>query len=73
LASNNLLEKAEYIAHNKIKGPEAIVFDSNGSMYTGLSNGQIVRIDKDSSVVKIAQIGQEMDERICSDDLKKIY
>jgi DNA-binding beta-propeller fold protein YncE len=55
-----------------IKGPEAIVFDSNGSIYTGLSNGQIVRIDPNGHVEKIVQIGEEMDERVC-DNLKRGY
>jgi hypothetical protein len=63
--SNELLKKSKYIVYNKIKGPEAIVFSSNGSLYTGLSNGNIVRIDNESHIEKIIEIGQEKDERIC--------
>ena len=64
-AANDLLKKSKYIVFNKIKGPEAIVFSSNGSMYTGLSNGNIVRIDNESHIEKIIEIGVEKDERIC--------
>jgi hypothetical protein len=63
--TNELLAKADYLAHNKIKGPETIVFDRNGSLYSGLSNGQIVRIDKNGQIEKIIQVGEEMDERVC--------
>jgi hypothetical protein len=62
---NDELEKAEYIGKSKIKGAEAIVFSPDGSMYTGLSNGVLVRIDPDGHIEKIIQIGEEMDERIC--------
>jgi hypothetical protein len=65
LKANNLLESPQYIGYQMIKGPEAIVFDSNGSIYTGLANGQIVRIDPNGHIEKIVQIGEEMDERIC--------
>jgi hypothetical protein len=64
-APNELLKKSKYILFNKIKGPEAIVFSSNGSFYTGLSNGNIVRVDDESHVEKIIEIGEEKDERIC--------
>ena len=45
LQINNLLTNAKYIGYKKLRGPETLVFSSNGSMYTGLLNGQIVRID----------------------------
>lgn len=36
-------------------------------MYTGSTNGQIVRIDPESeTVTKIVQIGDEKDENLCS-------
>lgn len=67
LKANDLLEHASYVGHKKIRGPETIVFSSNGSMYTGLLNGQIVRIDPDTDeIFFITQVGHETDEKICS-------
>ena len=43
-----------------IKGPESIVIDEDGSIYTGLSNGIIIRIDPDGTIEKIIQIGKEL-------------
>lgn len=62
---NDLLEKAEFI-DVKLKGPEAIAFDSNGSFYTGLRNGLIVRVDPNGHIEKIIRTGMEIDDRICS-------
>ena len=67
LKPNDKLTKASYIAHKKVFGPETIVFSSNGSMYTGLMNGQIVRVDGEGNVHKVAQIGPQTDEKICSE------
>lgn len=68
LKPNNLLEKAKYIGKNKLHGPEAIVFDKEGNIYTGLVNGQIVKIDKtfQNNIKVIAHMGEETDEKICS-------
>jgi len=70
LKENNLLTKATYIGHGKLQGPETIVFSQNGTMYTGLMNGQIVRVDTISNTVhKIAQFGYQTNENICSIEL----
>jgi len=67
LKENNLLTKATYIGHGKLQGPETIVFSQNGTMYTGLMNGQIVRVDTISNTVhNIAQFGYQTNENICS-------
>ena len=66
LKANNLLEKAKYIAHKKVTGPETIVFAKDGNMYTGLMNGQIVKIDVAGEVHKIVQMGDQTDDAICS-------
>ena len=66
LKPNNLLEKAKYIAHKKVTGPETIVFSNDGSMYTGLMNGQIVKVDVAGDIHKIVQMGEQNDENICS-------
>ena len=66
LEKNDLLEKASYVGYGKLVGPETIVFTSNGSMYTGLMNGQIVRVEPDKTFYKVAQFGDETNETICS-------
>ncbi len=66
LAPNNLLSNAKYIGHKKLRGPETIVFHKDGSMYTGLVNGQIVRVEPDTDIVhKVVQIGDEKDQALC--------
>ena len=67
LQPNYRLQEAVYIAHKKLRGPETIVFSPNGSIYSGLLNGQIVRIDPlTDEVFVVTQIGNETDIRICS-------
>lgn len=68
LETNDLLEKAKYIAHKKIKGPECIAISNDGSIYTGLVNGKIVRVNVASdSLTEIVQIGHETNKEICND------
>ena len=71
LKPNIKLTKASYIAFKKLSGPESIVFSSNGSMYAGLMNGQIVRIDHDGNIHKVAQIGPLTNENKCSKNSNK--
>lgn len=67
LQSNSKLQDAVYIAHKKIRGPETVVFSQNGSLYTGLLNGQVVRIDLETDdIFKVAQIGDETNLEVCS-------
>ncbi len=55
------------MAHNKIRGPEEIVFSEDGKLYTGLLNGDIIRIDlNDETVTRIAKLGNEENENLCS-------
>jgi sugar lactone lactonase YvrE len=67
LAANKKLESAQYIGHKALRGPETIVFTNDGTMYTGLMNGQIVRITKTGNIEKVAQIGEETNETLCND------
>ena len=62
------MEKAKYIGLHKIKGPECIVFDKEGHLYTGLVNGSIIKIDKhDRKIMKVlAHMGEETNQTICS-------
>lgn len=50
LLQNNLLQSAEVLASGKLRGPETILF-INDTLYTGLLNGQIVRVDNDSKYI----------------------
>ena len=65
LKPNDKLTKATYIGHKQVFGPETIAFSANGSMYSGLMNGQIVRIDQEGKVHIVARSGSRPDEK-CS-------
>lgn len=69
LKPNTFLQNAKYIGRGKLRGPETIVFDKDGNLYTGTVNGQIVKIDKNdrNKIVKVVQMGEENDEKICND------
>ncbi len=68
LKENDLLTRSNYIGHKRLRGPETIVFSADGSMYTGLMNGQIVRINlQTQEITKIVQIGNESNETVCSE------
>ncbi len=68
LKPNTLLQNAQYIGEKTLKGPESIVFDDEGNIYTGLVNGQIVKVDKNdrNNIQIIARIGDETDDSVCS-------
>jgi len=44
LAANTALQKAELLVPEKIRGPEDIVFDAQGRLYTGSADGRIYRM-----------------------------
>ena len=67
LSPNTKLESAKYLGLGHLRGPETIVFLSDGTLLTGLMNGQIVRVKKDGSFTKLTQIGDEKNETLCSD------
>ncbi len=48
-ARNDLLKGVERIALGIGKGPEAIAFDAQGRIYTGLEDGRIARFEADGS------------------------
>lgn len=67
LEPNNLLSNAKWIAHKKVIGPECVAFGKDGLMYTGIKNGQIVRINLDTDTVEtVIQIGGG-DIKFCQD------
>lgn len=74
LPSGSVWEQNDRLQNNvkrvdvKLDGPEAIALGPNGTVYTGLRNGVVVRVNPDDgSVEKIVQIGDEMDERVCGE------
>lgn len=68
LQANNLLSDAGYIGHGKLRGPECLAIHKDGSMYTGLVSGWIVRVDtKTNTIHKVVLIGDEKDQAICDD------
>ena len=70
---NDLLEKPMKPIDVKLEGPETIAIGPNGSIYTGLRNGMIVRVNNDRTVEKIVQIGDEKDERVCGIEFSSYY
>lgn len=65
-----MLTNSKYIGHKKLRGAETIIFSTTGQMFSGLLNGQIVRVDPETNeIFKIVQIGHETNEEICSDYL----
>jgi sugar lactone lactonase YvrE len=72
LAANKKLERAEkYHSERKLTGAESLALDINGRIYTGLLNGQIVKLEifnsQISKIEKLAQIGPETNESLCND------
>ena len=57
LAPNEVLTQAELLAKGKIHGPEDTAFDSTGAIYTGTSDGKIVRILPEQTVETFATTG----------------
>ncbi len=57
LAPNTELAKVAFIAKGQIHGPEDIAIDSSHAIYTGTSEGRIVRIDPEQNVETIAVTG----------------
>ena len=66
LSPNNKLAQARYLAQHQLNGPETIIFGEKGQIYTGLTNGNIVRVKKDGSVETVVKIGEETNEELCS-------
>jgi len=50
LAPNALLQKAELLAQGKINGPEEVAVDSQGRVYGGTQDGQIMRLWPDGKL-----------------------
>ncbi|KAI1285380.1 Adipocyte plasma membrane-associated protein [Halotydeus destructor] len=61
LAENNLLSQATKLLENRITGPESIAV-LRGSVYTGIADGRIIRLNGKNDFTGIAHIS----DKICS-------
>jgi hypothetical protein len=68
-APNTLLQSAETLFSDIIKGPESIAFDKEGRMYFGLGDGRIVRTKETnpekyptSELETVARTGKDLPE-----------
>ena len=52
LAPNEILARAEAIGVGQLPGPEDVELDAEGNIYTGLADGRIVRIRKDTGAIE---------------------
>ena len=57
LRENSALRSVKLLAEGKLNGPEDIAVDNNGTVYTGLEDGRIVKISPDGEVVTFAETG----------------
>ena len=57
LRENSALSSVKLLAEGKLNGPEDIAVDNNGTVYTGLEDGRIVKISSDGEVVTFAETG----------------
>src|SRR4030042_4741642 len=57
-AENNLLSNIETLAEG-YRGPESVAIDKDGYIYTGLSDGRILRISIDGKDIKIFAMARE--------------
>ncbi len=57
LRKNSALSDVQLLAKGKLNGPEDIAVDNNGTVYTGLEDGRIVKISPDGEVVTFAETG----------------
>lgn len=57
LAPNIRLESAELMAVGKVNGPEDVIVDGLGRVYTGLADGKVVRVNPDDKVTVLANTG----------------
>jgi len=57
LAPNSRLREAALIAQGRLDGPEDIVLDQQGRLYTGTMEGSIMRVLSDGTVEEFARTG----------------
>lgn len=67
LKANDRLEATTYLARGRLRGAQTIAFGANRTIYTGLMNGQIVRVNTDGSVKTLTLMGDETNETKCND------
>ena len=57
LRENSALNSVKLLAKGKLNGPEDIAVDSDGTIYTGLEDGRIVKISSEGDVKSFAETG----------------
>lgn len=57
LEPNNLLKKADWLAKNKIAGPEDTAIKHDKTVYAGLSDGRVIYIDQKGAVGTLVNTG----------------
>ena len=55
LRENSALSSVKLLAKGKLNGPEDIAVDNNGTVYTGLEDGRIVKISPEGDVESFAE------------------
>ncbi len=57
LRENSALSDVQLLAKGKLNGPEDIAVDNDGTVYTGLEDGRIVKISSEGDVKSFAETG----------------
>jgi sugar lactone lactonase YvrE len=57
LRKNSALSGVQLLAKGKLNGPEDIAVDNDGTVYTGLEDGRIVKISSEGDVKSFAETG----------------
>ena len=57
LRENSALSDVQLLAKGKLNGPEDIAVDNDGTVYTGLEDGRIVKISPEGDVKSFAETG----------------
>ena len=65
LSPNEALSRAVQLAKGNLYAPECVAFSENGDLYTGLSNGYLVKVHKDGRVEKIVLMGEGATSEYC--------
>jgi len=60
---NKLLQNSEYLSKGELIGAEDVEFDAEGNIYTGLLNGNVVKITKDKKTHIITKLRRPLSLR----------
>lgn len=61
LAPNAALTRSRLVARGQLAGPESVAFDASGRLYTGTSDGRVLRVHPETDRVElVARMGREL-------------